>query len=118
MLALHGEQLSEHGGRTGLHDGGLLESALARPRHLFHYGSPDLADLAAAYAFGLAKNHPFVDGKKRVSLVTTLTFLAINDVEVTVGDAELVVQWTAIADGSLDEGTAAAWLRSRISPVS
>lgn len=114
VIPLHGEQLSEHGGSPGLRDEGLLDSALNRPRQLFTYGQPDLAALAAAYAFGLAKNHAFVDGNKRVSLSTTLTFLDLNGFDVAGDDADMLATWMALASGQMDEGDVADWLRNRM----
>ena len=88
--AVHDEQLAEHGGAAGVRDIGLLESALARPRNLALYGAPDVAELAASYAFGLARNHPFIDGNKRVGLEAALLFLEINDYAMEVSDEELI----------------------------
>ena len=112
--AAHGEQLAEHGGGVGLRDGGLLESALARPRHIVTYRDPDAAELAAAYAFGIARNHPFVDGNKRTALVVCETFLGLNGLRLDSTDAELVVLFQALAAGELDEEELADWLRERI----
>ena len=116
VLAIHDAQLAEHGGATGVRDEGLLASALARPRALAAYGEPppDLAALAAAYAFGIARNHGFVDGNKRTSLVVTETFLRLNGKVLAASDPEIVTTWLALADGSLDEAALAAWLRIRI----
>jgi death-on-curing protein len=114
VLALHEEQIAEHGGSSGIRDINLLESALARPQHLFAYGEPDLADLAAAYAFGLAKNHAFIDGNKRVSLVVTETFLGLNGHSLQVDDTQCLHTWLALAEGQLDEPTLAGWLRDHI----
>jgi death on curing protein len=114
VLALHEEQLAEHGGSPGLRDEGLLESALGKPQNLLSYGEPDLADLAAAYAVGLAKNHPFIDGNKRVSNVVTLTFLLLNGSDLKAEDAEQVRVWLAIADGTMSEEHAANWIRKRM----
>ena len=116
VLAIHERQLAEHGGGTGVRDESLLESALARPRQLHSYGDPppDLADLAASLAFGLARNHPFVDGNKRTAHVCYRVFLALNDVEFTATDEEKYVQMLALAEGSLSEADFAAWLRPRL----
>lgn len=113
-LAAHGEQLAEHGGGEGLRDAALLESALARPRNLVAYGDPDAAELAAAYAFGIARNHPFVDGNKRMALVVCETFLALNGYRLDASDAELVVLFLALAAGEVGEDELADWLRERI----
>ena len=112
VLAIHEQQLSEHGGPSGLRDSGLLDSALARPPNLAAYGAPDIFDLAAAYAFGLARDHPFVDGNKRVSFVVTEVFLALNGYELMASDKDCFAQWMALADGSLKEADLAEWLRA------
>jgi death-on-curing protein len=114
VLALHEEQLAEHGGSPGLRDEGLLESALGKPQNLLSYGQPDLADLAAAYAVGLAKNHAFVDGNKRVSNVVTLTFLLLNGADLKTDDTEQVRVWLAIADGTMSEERVANWIREHM----
>jgi len=114
VLVLHDEQLAEHGGGTGTRDLGLLDSALARPLNLCAYGDPDAAALAAAYAFGIARNHPFVDGHKRTAAVTAITFLVINEVGFEIGEAELVVMMQALAAGELIEDEVAAWFRERV----
>jgi death-on-curing protein len=115
-LAIHERQLAEHGGGAGVRDESLLESALARPLQLHSYGvpPPDLADLAASLAFGLARNHPFVDGNKRTAHVCYRVFLALNDVVPSAGDEEKDVQMLALAEGSLREADFAAWLRPRL----
>jgi len=114
ILAVHEEQLAQHGGGVGVRDLGLLESALARPENLAAYGDPDLADLAAAYAFGIARNHPFVDGNKRTAAVAALLFLWANGAETDIGEAELVTAILSLAAGELAEDQLAAWLRERI----
>jgi death-on-curing protein len=114
VLALHDEQLAEHGGATGLRDIGLLESALARPVNLAAYGEPDAAALASSYAFGIARNHPFADGNKRTAAVTALLFLSLNGMEFTITEPELVVATLALAAGELAEDELAAWFRDRI----
>ena len=117
LEALHVDQITEHGGSLGIRDAGLLESALARPRQKWHYepGS-DLASLAAAYAFGIAKNHPFVDGNKRAALVAAYTFLALNDFELEAPEPEAVTMVLGTADGSLSEEDLASWIRSHLLP--
>lgn len=112
--AAHDEQLAEHGGAAGLRDRGLFESAMARPLQLAAYGEPDLADLAAAYAYGTARNHPFVDGNKRTAAVVAETFLVLNGGEVNATDAELVVCILALAAGELSEDELADWFRQRL----
>lgn len=114
ILAVHEEQLAQHGGGSGIRDLGLLQSALARPQNLFAYGHPDAADLAAAYAYGIARNHPFVDGNKRTAAVAAIMFLWSNDVETRIGQAELVVTMLTLAAGEMGEDELAAWLRERI----
>jgi len=114
ILAVHAEQLAEHGGGSGIRDLGLLQSALARPQNLVAYGDPDAADLAAAYAYGIARNHPFVDGNKRTAAVAAVMFLWTNGVETRIGEAELVVTILALAAGELGEEELVAWLRERI----
>ena len=114
VLAVHEEQLAEHGGAAGVRDAGLLESALARPRNLAHYGEPDLCELAAAYAFGLARNHPFIDGNKRSAFVATELFLVINGWQLVASDADCVLIMLSLASGEIDEPTVAAWLRGRV----
>ena len=111
IVAIHEEQLAEHGGPAGTRDQGLLESALARPRQLAHYGKPDAADLAASHAFGIARNHPFIDGNKRTAFVAAELFLALNGDRLTAEDADCVTQMLALAAGELDEPSFAAWLR-------
>ncbi len=114
VLALHDEQIAEHGGLSGIRDEGLLESALARPQNLWGYETPDIVDLAAAYGFGLARNHPFADGNKRTSLVVTELFLELNGWELTAADADIVHVWMELADSRSDitEAKFAEWLRA------
>lgn len=111
LLLLHDESLSEHGGSTGIRDEGLLDSALGRPLYLDAYGKPDFADLAASYAIGIAKNHPFVDGNKRAALLATGLFLYLNGYRLSVSQAEATLTMLAIAAGEIDEVTFAEWLR-------
>ena len=112
-LAAHLEQIAEHGGAEGVRDAGLLDSAMARPRNLADYGAPDAAALAAAYAFGIARNHPFTDGNKRTAAVVSETFLGLNGYRLTASDAELVVAFVALAAGELAEDELADWFRQR-----
>jgi len=116
VLAIHEEQLAEHGGADGVRDMGLLESALARPQNLLAYGSPDLADLSAAYAAGIARNHPFVDGNKRTAWVVAETFVELNGVEIAADDAGAYETMLALAEGRVDEGAFAAWMRPQLKP--
>ncbi len=108
-LAAHAEQLAEHGGGEGVRDASLLESAMARPQNLVAYGKPDAPELAAAYAYGIARNHPFVDGNKRTAAVVSETFLMLNGFELTASDAELVVAFVDLAAGALSEAELEAW---------
>ena len=113
-LATHAEQLAEHGGAEGVRDINMLESAMARPLNLIAYGEPDVADLAAAYAFGIARNHPFVDGNKRTAAVVSETFLALNGWALACDDVEVVTTFLALAGDELDVETLAAWFRRHI----
>lgn len=113
-LAAHAEQLAEHGGAEGVRDAGALESAMMRPRNLAQYEEPDAAALAAAYAYGIARNHPFVDGNKRTAAVVAETFLALNGYGLDASDAEVVVAFLALAAGELAEDELADWFRQRI----
>ena len=118
VLAIHDRQVAEHGGSAGVRDEGLLESALARPQQLHAYGdpAPDLADLAAALAYGLARNHPFVDGNKRTAAVCCETFVELNGAVLEADDPDLFPQYLALAEGKLAEQDFAAWLRERLRP--
>lgn len=116
LHAVHDEQLAEHGGAAGTRDAGLFESALARPRHLVAYGEPDFADLVAAYGFGIARNHPFVDGNKRTAFVAVELFLELNGFELVAADADCVLTMLAVAAGTLDEPGFAQWSRERAKP--
>lgn len=117
VLAIHDAQLAEHGGPAGVRDMGLLEAALARPRQLIAYGEPDLADLAVAAAFGLLRNHPFVDGNKRTALVVLETFLALNGRALRADDAACVETVLAAAAGNLSEPAFAEWVRAHLAPA-
>ncbi len=119
VLAIHEHQVAEHGGVAGVRDIGLLKTALARPLQLASYGDPppDLAALAAAYGYGLAHLHPFIDGNKRTALVATETFIDLHDHWLDASDAECVVTFLALAAGELPVSELAAWLRSRIKPA-
>jgi death-on-curing protein len=111
LRAVHEEQLAEHGGAPGIRDAGLFESALARPENLAAYGKPDVSDLAAAYGFGIARNHPFIDGNKRTAFVAVELFLDLNQFELGASDADCVLTMLAVAAGQMDEGMFARWLR-------
>ncbi|BCW87047.1 hypothetical protein sos41_01730 [Alphaproteobacteria bacterium SO-S41] len=111
LIAAHDEQIAEHGGASGLRDDGLLDSALARPENLAAYGEPDVFELAAAYAFGLARNHPFVDGNKRIAGIAAETFLALHGFSLEADDADFVLTILSLAAGDLAEVELADWLR-------
>jgi death-on-curing protein len=112
ILAIHDEQLAEHGGRPGIRDMGLLESALVRPLNRAAYADVTVFDLAAAYAFGIVRNHPLVDGNKRVALLAAALFLIEHDVEISASDDAVVTSVLSLADGSLDEEGFALWLHN------
>ncbi len=111
VLAIHDRQLAEHAGIAGVRDDGLLDSALSRSQNKHAYGVDDLHELAAASAFGIARNHPFLDGNKRSAWVATRTFLMLNGVLLKPDRAESVEQMVRLAEGALDEAAFAAWLR-------
>ena len=112
--AIHDRQLAEHGGLSGVRDAGAVESALARPQNLVAYGAPDAADLAAAYAYGLARNHGFSDGNKRTAWVIARLFLADNGISLRFDPMEAVRTIEAVAAGTLSENELALWFRDRI----
>ncbi|HEX9720298.1 MAG TPA: type II toxin-antitoxin system death-on-curing family toxin [Ramlibacter sp.] len=111
ILAVHEHQLAEHGGAAGVRDQGLLESALARPENLAAYGKPDIADLAAAYGYGISRNHAFIDGNKRTGFVATELFLELNRHALAADDVDCVVTMLAVASGDITEAEFAAWIR-------
>jgi death on curing protein len=113
MIALHGEQLAMFGGPPGLRDHTMLESALDRPRNKWAYGEADLAVLAAAYAFGISRNHPFVDGNKRAPFAALMVFLRLNGVRITPSPEEATAAFLALAAGEIDEDGLARWVRDR-----
>jgi death-on-curing protein len=115
VLAIHSRQISEHGGQAGVRDVGLLESALARPQNIFAYeANADLARLAAAYALGIVKNHPFIDGNKRTGYVVMETFLIRNGVRLVASVVDKYVTVISLADGTLTEDDLTGWLRDHI----
>ena len=116
ILASHAEQLRIHGGAVGLRDEGALDSALARGAMKVNYGDPDAAELAAAYAYGIAKNHPFVDGNKRTALVAAGVFLLINGLRLRAAPAEAATMIIAMAASEISEEQLAAWIRDRTIP--
>ena len=110
--AIHSDQLREHGGLPGVRDENVLESALARPQQKWHYGEEtDIPVLAAAYAFGLVRNHPYRDGNKRIGFLVMVTFLGINGYTFEATDAEVVTTFLALAAGDVPEDVLAAWIR-------
>lgn len=112
--AAHAEQLAEHGGAAGVRDWSMLESAMARSLNLVAYVDPDIADLAASYAFGIARNHPFVDGNKRTAAVVSEAFLALNGHSLSCSDVEMVVTFLALAAGEMTVEQLAAWFRGHV----
>jgi death-on-curing protein len=116
VLAIHDEQIAEHGGLAGLRDAALLDSALARPQNAFAYGEKDLCRLAALYAAGIVRNHPFADGNKRTAFVACELFLTVNDLLLEAGDDACIEQTVALAAGEIDEHAYALWLRDNVEP--
>jgi death on curing protein len=113
IAAIHAEQLAEHGGPEGIRDLGLLESALARPRQQFAYGeATEITDFATAYGYGIARNHPFIDGNKRTAFVAIELFLALNGMRLIATDEECVLAVLSLAAGEMAEAELAAWVRS------
>lgn len=118
VLAIHREQIAEHGGTDGVRDEGLLQSALARPQNLLAYGEQvDLAALAACYAYGVAKNHPFLDGNKRTALVVAITFLNLNGYDFDAPASETYSHFLGLAEGIISEDELAGWIRERLHPI-
>jgi len=118
LILLHDESLAEHGGASGLRDETMLQSALSRPLHLLSYGSPDVADLAAAYGVGLAKNHPLVDGNKRAAFLSVGLFLALNGQRLVAMQAEATLVMIDLAASAMDESSFAGWIRDHMTPRS
>jgi death on curing protein len=116
LVLLHDESLAEHGGASGLRDEGLLESALARPLNLVAYGSPDVAELAASYGVGLAKNHAFVDGNKRAAFLAVGLFLMLNGQRLVATQVDATLTMLKVASGELEEPAFAEWIRAHIQP--
>jgi death on curing protein len=117
ILAIHDEQLAEHGGSAGVRDGGLLESALARPLNRAGYGEPDLAELAAVYAIGIVRNHPFVDGNKRTGFAALFMFLALNGAEFEPPDVDATMAVLRLASGGLTDNEFINWVRDNSHPT-
>ena len=118
IYAIHAEQLAEHGGGDGVRDAGLLESALARPQQMYAYDTAvDICALAAACGYGIAKNHPFVDGNKRVALLAIYTFLKINGLRLVAPEDAATKTMLAVASSDMEESTLASWLRENTAPT-
>lgn len=113
IIAVHAEQIAEHGGKNGLRDRGLLSSALARPRNIAGYKTPTVFDLAAAYAYGIVKNHPFIDGNKRTGFLVAYIFLAMNGWKLIASEASAVEAVLALASGGMSEAEFADWLKTQ-----
>ena len=113
ILALHDRLLARFGGAEGIRDQGMLESALGKPRQLYHYGEPSVFDLAASYAFGVVKNHPFIDGNKRTGFMSAYTFLGVNGYDLLAPEEEAVVQTLGLASSAVSEADYAVWLKER-----
>jgi len=111
VMAMHDEQIAEHGGLSGGRDLTVIQSALARPVNLLAYGSPDAADLAAAYAYGLTRNHGFIDGNKRIGFLVAVTFLDVNGYEFVAGEEDVVRTMVSVASGEMTEASLAEWFR-------
>lgn len=117
LCLLHGESLAEHGGPEGIRDEGLLESALARPQNLLAYGqTDDIAALAAAYAYGIVQNHPFVDGNKRAAFIGIGLFLGLNGLQLTADQADATLTMLRLAAGETTEQELAAWIQEHVEP--
>ena len=117
VLDFHAEQLALFGGAEGIRDQNLLESALARPLNKFGYGGSDIAALAAAYGFGIAKNHPFIDGNKRTALASMIVFLGLNKVEIEASPQELTALILSLAAGEITEDVLARWVAAHLRPL-
>jgi death on curing protein len=116
VFAAHEQSLAQFGGSAGVRDAGLLESALGKPPNLFAYGRPDLFELAASYAFGIIRNHPFIDGNKRTGFVVAVVFLELNGRSFQATEADAALQTLALAAGEMTEAQFAAWLRAYSRP--
>jgi death-on-curing protein len=116
VMAIHSRQLAEHSGSEGIRDRRMFETAIAKPQQLWAHSDPDLYDLAAAYEFGLSKNHPFVDGNKRIAPVICETFLDLYEHEVQLSEAEKYIQYYALAAGEHSEKSLEKWLRDHSGP--
>ena len=112
VFMLHEQSLAQFGGSAGIRDEGLLDSALGKPENLFAYGKPTIFELAASYAFGLVKNHPFIDGNKRTGFVTAVVFLELNGCRFQASEVDAAVRTLALAAGDMTEPAYAAWLKA------
>ncbi|MCF8077436.1 MAG: type II toxin-antitoxin system death-on-curing family toxin [Desulfotignum sp.] len=117
VLAVHDMQLAEHGGASGIRDIGLIESALARPANMMNYGDPDIVDLAASYAFGLAMNHGFIDGNKRTAYVVTRLFLRLHGMDFTAPPVERVLAFVQLGKGGFSAASFTLWLRKNVTRI-
>ncbi|MBF2014432.1 MAG: type II toxin-antitoxin system death-on-curing family toxin [Rivularia sp. T60_A2020_040] len=113
VIAIHCRQLAEHGGIDGIRDKGLLESALFRPKNQLNYDNPNIFDLAAAYGYGIVKNHPFVDGNKRTSYVVMRTFLKLNGYDIQASEMEKYETWMYLASSQINEVQLADWIERK-----
>jgi death-on-curing protein len=116
VLAVHDRLLHEHGGSAGLRDEALLDSALARPQNILAYGKPSIFELAAAYTYGIIKNHPFVDGNKRAGFMAAFLFLGINRIEINAEESDVVLRTLAAAANEMTEAAYAEWLEANTAP--
>lgn len=112
ILGFHAQSLNDHGGTTGIRDEGLLDSALGKPQNQFAYGHPNIFDLAASYAYGLVKNHPFLDGNKRTGFVAAVLMLELNGWHFQASEADAAIRTLALAAGEMSESAYAAWLET------
>jgi len=113
VLAIHEQQIAEHGGSLGIRDLGMIESALGRPQNRLLYNDPDIFDLAAAYGYGLAQNHGFIDGNKRTAYVVTRLFLVLNGYDISASEIEKVITFEKVGKSEIDQTALASWLRSQ-----
>jgi death on curing protein len=112
VLLAHEQSLAQFGGSAGIRDEGLLDSALGKPQNLFAYGKPSLFELAAGYAFGIVKNHPFIDGNKRAGFVVAVTFLQVNGWRLEAGEVDATLRTLALAAGEMSQAEYAKWLKA------
>lgn len=117
VLIAHEQSLAEFGGAAGIRDEGLLDSALSKPENLFAYGTPSVFELAASYGFGLVRNHPFIDGNKRIGFIVAVVFLQLNGWRLEASEVDATLRTLALAAGELSEAEFAEWLRAHSRPV-